>query len=105
MTKKFMTTKTFQQVLFGISFLLVACQSAEEKSVVDIVGPISFPTKKRIYCVLRSPHVDKDTREQFEIRRYKKIIEVYAQSNDITTSLLKLELSPGVFTQVGIAKA
>lgn len=74
-----------------------------EKSVIKVSGPISFPTKKRIYCVLRSPHVDKDAREQFEVRRYKKIIEIYSTSQEVTKNLLKSEVSPGVFTQVAVA--
>lgn len=59
-------------------------------------GPISLPTKKRSYCVLRSPHVNKDSREQFEIRRYKKIIDVAPYSKEILKLLLVLEISPGV---------
>lgn len=43
-------------------------------------GPISLPTKKRIYCVLRSPHVNKDSREHFEIRTYTKILKIFASS-------------------------
>lgn len=43
-------------------------------------GPIALPTKKRIYCVLRSPHVNKDSREHFEIRTYTKILKVFASS-------------------------
>ena len=71
-----------------------------EKSVLKIAGPISFPTKKRSYCVLRSPHVNKDSREQFEIRRYKKIIDFESNSKEIINILLSLELSPGVSTEL-----
>ncbi|CAM9093655.1 unnamed protein product [Choristocarpus tenellus] len=68
-----------------------------------ISGPISLPTKKRSYCVLRSPHVNKDSREQFEIRRYKKIIDIYSNSPEIKKillNLLSLELFPGVFIKL-----
>nr|YP_009730740.1 30S ribosomal protein S10 [Cladosiphon okamuranus]QAY80977.1 30S ribosomal protein S10 [Cladosiphon okamuranus] len=71
-----------------------------EKSVLKVAGPISFPTKKRSYCVLRSPHVNKDSREQFEIRRYKKIIDIESDSKEIINILLSLELSPGVSTEL-----
>lgn len=71
-----------------------------EKSVLKIAGPISFPTKKRSYCVLRSPHVNKDSREQFEIRRYKKIIDIESNSKEIVNVLLSLDLSPGVSTEL-----
>ena len=50
------------------------------RNAENIKGPIPLPTRKRIYCVLRSPHVDKDSREQFEIRRYKRIIDIYPES-------------------------
>ncbi|CAN0319450.1 unnamed protein product [Ascophyllum nodosum] len=71
-----------------------------EKLITNIAGPISFPTKKRSYCVLRSPHVNKDSREQFEIRRYKKIIDIQSNSEEIINTLLLLELSPGVSTKL-----
>nr|YP_011007390.1 30S ribosomal protein S10 [Sporochnus bolleanus]WAM64819.1 30S ribosomal protein S10 [Sporochnus bolleanus] len=71
-----------------------------EKSILNIAGPISFPTRKRSYCVLRSPHVDKDSREQFEIRRYKKIIDIHSTSKEIINVLLLLDLSPGVSTEL-----
>lgn len=61
-----------------------------------IKGPVFLPTRKRIYCVLRSPHVDKDSREQFEIRRYKRIFDVYQQSVETFDRLLRLDLPPGV---------
>ena len=59
----------------------------------SIVGPISLPLKKRIYCVLRSPHVDKDSREHLEIRTYKRIFDIYSIKN---VSLLKLDIPSGV---------
>lgn len=68
----------------------------------NVKGPIPLPTRKRIYCVLRSPHVDKDSREQFEIRRYKRIIDIYPQSSQTFDSFLKIELPPGVFFTVKI---
>lgn len=72
----------------------------DDKSIINIAGPISFPTKKRSYCVLRSPHVNKDSREQFEIRRYKKIIDIQSNSKEIVNTLLVLDLSPGVSTEL-----
>lgn len=63
-------------------------------------GPIPLPTKRRIYCVLRSPHVDKDSREHFEIRTHRRIIDVYQTSSELITQLMKLELSTGVDIEV-----
>lgn len=68
----------------------------------NIKGPIPLPTRKRIYCVLRSPHVDKDSREQFEIRNYKRIIDIYPESSQTLDTFLKIELPPGVSMDVQI---
>jgi len=72
------------------------------KSVdVNTVGPIPLPTDKRIYCVLRSPHVNKDSREHFEIRVHKRIIDIYYDSTvNIMQLLAKLDLPAGVLYQV-----
>jgi len=90
---------------FNHTILKEACKNildilSNEKSIEKIAGPVSFPTKKRSYCVLRSPHVNKDSREQFEIRRYKKIIDIHSSSKEIINNLLILELSPGVSTEL-----
>lgn len=68
----------------------------------NIKGPIPLPTRKRIYCLLRSPHVDKDSREQFEIRRYKRIIDIYPESAQTFDAFLKIDLPPGVLIDVNI---
>ena len=62
------------------------------------VGVISLPTRKRVYCVLRSPHVDKDSREHFEIRIHKRILEIYYDSEVPVFDLLsEADLPPGIF--------
>jgi len=71
-----------------------------ESSNSKLSGPISLPTRKRSYCVLRSPHVNKDSREQFEIRRYKKIIDISPYSKKIIKMLLMLDIAPGVSSQL-----
>nr|YP_010335794.1 ribosomal protein S10 [Chroothece richteriana]UNJ14200.1 ribosomal protein S10 [Chroothece richteriana] len=65
-----------------------------------LVGPIPLPTKRRIYCVLRSPHVDKDAREHFEIRIHRRILDVYQTSPELINQLMKLELSTGVDIEI-----
>ena len=65
---------------FNHELLNTSCQKIMEitqNNNVDNVGVISLPTDKRIYCVLRSPHVNKDSREHFEIRIHKRILEIY----------------------------
>ena len=57
---------------------------------------MSLPTKIKRFCVLRSPHVDKDSREHFELRIYKKFVDITTESATILDSLLKTELPAGV---------
>jgi small subunit ribosomal protein S10 len=74
-----------------------------QENTSKIQGPVFLPTKKRIYCVLRSPHVDKDSREQFEIRQYKRILDVYRESAQSLETFLKIELPPGVSIDVQVS--
>lgn len=64
-----------------------------------VAGPIPLPTRRRIFCVLRSPHVDKKSREHFEIRTHKRIIDIYP-SNANTEELFRLDLPAGVDIEV-----
>jgi small subunit ribosomal protein S10 len=64
------------------------------------VGPIPLPTRKRIYCVLRSPHVDKDSREHFELKTHKRLIEIHQPSSQTIDALMKLNLPAGVDIEV-----
>ena len=69
---------------FNTDLLTIACKKIMEitqDNNVDNIGIVSLPTDKRIYCVLRSPHVNKDSREHFEIRIHKRIIEIYYDSS------------------------
>ena len=63
-------------------------------------GPIPLPTKKTIYTVLRSPHVDKKSREQFEIRVHKRLIDITQSSPQLIEALMKLELPAGVDIEI-----
>ena len=94
------TLKSFNYGLLKECCEKISSVLKNEESILKVAGPISFPTKKRSYCVLRSPHVNKDSREQFEIRRYKKIIDIESSSKDIIHILLSLDLSPGVATEL-----
>ena len=64
------------------------------------VGPIPLPTKRRIYCVLRSPHVNKDSREHFEIRVHKRIMDIYPQNINQAQSIININLPSGVSTEI-----
>jgi len=84
--------------------LLDSCQqilqAVENNSTVRATGPIPLPTKRRIYCVLRSPHVNKDAREHFEIRTHKRLIDIYNPSDETFQSLRKLDLPAGVDIEI-----
>ena len=59
-------------------------------------GVVALPTKIKRFCVLRSPHIDKDSREHFEVRLYKRFIDINTNSPSILELLLKTELPAGV---------
>jgi len=65
-----------------------------------ISGPIPLPTKINKYTVLKSPHVDKKSREQFEIRTHKRLIDILEPTPDTVDALMKLNLSAGVNVEI-----
>jgi small subunit ribosomal protein S10 len=65
-----------------------------------IVGPIPLPTKRTVYTVLRSPHVDKKSREQFETRIHKRLIDIYDSTPATVDALMKLDLPAGVDVEI-----
>ncbi len=64
-----------------------------------VSGPVPLPTRRRVYCVLRSPHVDKKSREHFEMRTHKRIIDIYP-TNQNSEELFRLDLPAGVDIEV-----
>ena len=69
---------------------------AAKRTGARVSGPIPLPTKIEKFCVLRSPHIDKKSREQFEIRTHKRLVEIVDTSQQTMDAMGKLELSPGV---------
>ena len=65
-----------------------------------VCGPIPLPTKRTIYTVLRSPHVDKKSREQFQTKIHKRMIEILNASPKSVDALMKLDLSAGVNIEI-----
>ena len=65
-----------------------------------VSGPIPLPTRKQIYTVLRSPHVDKKSREQFEIRTHKRLLDILEPTQQTLDALMKLDLSAGVDVEI-----
>ncbi|MCK4412614.1 MAG: 30S ribosomal protein S10 [Candidatus Eisenbacteria sp.] len=63
-------------------------------------GPVPLPTKRSVYTVLRSPHVDKKSREQFEMRTHKRLIDISQSTPQAIDALMKLELPAGVDIEI-----
>ncbi|MBI2259811.1 MAG: 30S ribosomal protein S10 [Bacteroidota bacterium] len=67
-----------------------------------VSGPIPLPTHKRIYTVLKSPHVNKKAREQFELCSYKRLLDIYSSSSKTVDALMRLELPSGVDVEIKV---
>jgi len=65
-----------------------------------ISGPIPLPTKKRIFTVLKSPHVNKKAREQYQLCSYKRLMDIYSSTPKTVDALMKLELPSGVEVEI-----
>ncbi len=65
-----------------------------------VSGPIPLPTEKNIFTILRSPHVNKDSREQFELRTHKRLIDILNASPKTVDALMRLDLPAGVDIQI-----
>lgn len=76
---------------------IIAAAAATE---ARISGPVPLPTKRRIYCVLRSPHVNKDSREHFETRTHHRLIDVHQPTAQTIDALMALELPSGVDVEI-----
>jgi small subunit ribosomal protein S10 len=84
-----------------------------DKSVAEIVetarstgarvaGPIPLPTEINKYCVLRSPHIDKKSREQFEIRTFKRLLDILEPTQQTMDAISKLDLAAGVDVEIKV---
>ena len=71
-----------------------------KKTGAGISGPVPLPTEKNVYCVIRSPHVDKDSREHFEMRTHKRLIDVLSPSPKTIDALMRLDLPSGVDIEI-----
>jgi small subunit ribosomal protein S10 len=65
-----------------------------------VAGPVPLPTELRRYTVLRGPHVDKKSREQFEIRTHKRLLDIIEPTQQTLDALMKLDLSSGVDVEI-----
>ena len=73
-----------------------------KRTGATISGPIPLPTEKKIYTVLRSPHVNKKAREQFQLCAYKRLLDIYSSNSKTVDALMKLELPSGVEVEIKV---
>ena len=71
-----------------------------KRTGASVVGPIPLPTKREIFTVLRSPHVDKKSREQFQIKTHKRILDIVNPTSKTIDALKKLDLPAGVYVEI-----
>ena len=65
-----------------------------------VLGPVPMPNRRKVFTVLRSPHVDKKSREQFELVTHKRIIDIISPSEQTMDALMKLNISAGVDVEI-----
>jgi small subunit ribosomal protein S10 len=75
---------------------------AAERTGAAVIGPVPLPTKIKKFCVNRSPFIDKDSREQFEIRTHKRLIDIMEPSPKTIETLTKLDMPSGVSIEIKI---
>jgi len=73
-----------------------------KRTGAQVRGPIPLPTRKERYTVLISPHVNKDARDQYEIRTYKRLIDIVQPTDKTVDALMKLDLAAGVDVQIAL---
>ena len=71
-----------------------------ERTGATISGPVPLPTDRHLYCVIRSPHVNKDSREHFEIKVHKRLIDIIDPTPKTVDSLMRLDLPAGVDIEI-----
>ena len=71
-----------------------------QRTGASISGPVPLPTEKNVYCVIRSPFKDKDSREHFEVRTHKRLIDIHSPTPKTVDSLMRLDLPAGVDIEI-----
>lgn len=71
-----------------------------KRAGAEVSGPVPLPTRKEIFCVLRSPHVDKKSREHFEMRTHKRLIDILDPPPQTVEALMQLDLPAGVDVEI-----
>ncbi len=90
--------KAYDHRILDQSAVLVV--EAAERTGAAVSGPVPLPTEIKKFCVIRSPHVDKDSREQFEIRTHKRLVDIMDPTPKTVDALMRLQLPSGVDIEI-----
>jgi small subunit ribosomal protein S10 len=71
-----------------------------QRNGAKVSGPIPLPTERNLYCVIRAPHVNKDSREHFEMKTHKRLIDILEPNPKVVDSLMRLDLPAGVDIEI-----
>lgn len=86
--------KAYDHKLLDVSTAQIV--DTAKRTGANVSGPIPLPTEKSVYTILRSPHVNKDSREQFEMRTHKRLIDILEPTPKTVDSLMHLDLPAGI---------
>ena len=86
--------KAYDHKLLDVSAVQIV--DTAKRTGARVSGPIPLPTEKSVYTILRSPHVNKDSREQFEMRTHKRLIDILEPTPKTVDSLMHLDLPAGI---------
>ncbi|HOO97271.1 MAG TPA: 30S ribosomal protein S10 [Caldisericia bacterium] len=90
--------RAFDHIILDQSVVKIV--ETARRTGAEIAGPIPLPTSRQVFTVLRAPNVDKDSREQFEMRVHKRLIDILEPSAEITKALMNIDLPAGVDIEI-----
>ncbi|MGB0496606.1 MAG: 30S ribosomal protein S10 [Kangiellaceae bacterium] len=93
--------KSFDHKLIDLSTLEIV--NTAKRTGAQVRGPIPLPTRKERYTILISPHVNKDARDQYEIRTHKRMVDIEEPTEKTVDALMKLDLAAGVDVQISLS--
>jgi small subunit ribosomal protein S10 len=97
-TKIRLRLKSFDHKLLDVSMSEIV--ETVKKTGAVVLGPVPLPTKREVFTVLRSPHVDKKSREQFELKTHKRLLDIVDATSKTIDALRKLDLPAGVDVEI-----
>ena len=90
--------KAYDHRILDQSAVLIV--EAAERTGAAVAGPVPLPTEIKKFCVIRSPHIDKDSREQFEIRTHKRLVDILDPTSKTVDAHMRLQMPSGVDIEI-----